>query len=417
MADSQTPESWGRVDETNTVFVVDEGEERQVGQFPDGTADEALAYFVRKFNDLEGQVSLLELRFARGTAGSEVSQSVSHLKALLQRPAAVGNIAALRRRVDELERRTESLLSEQKKEREAAKEQALIARTAVVEEAEALAAQDFADVQWKTVSTRLESLFETWQSLQKNGPHLPKSQADELWRRFRKARQSIDTARRQYFAQLDATNKEVRARKEALIRDAEALAPRGADGVRAYRDLLDKWKRAGHASRKIDDQLWSRFKAAGDVLYAAKHEEDQKQDEEFGKNLEEKRSLLDEAESLLNETNHTVARDALLLLQKRFDAIGKVPRAHTREVETRLRKIEAHVRSLADAHWNATNPETLARAEGLRGQLEGALDQLTAALNQAKSDGNDKQIAQLTEEIETKRAWLAALGDDGSASS
>ena len=29
---------------------------------PDGTTEEALAYFVRKFSDLEGQVSLLEQR-------------------------------------------------------------------------------------------------------------------------------------------------------------------------------------------------------------------------------------------------------------------------------------------------------------------------------------------------------------------
>ena len=40
---------WGRVDETGTVFVTDRGVEREVGQYPDGTPDEALAYFTRKF--------------------------------------------------------------------------------------------------------------------------------------------------------------------------------------------------------------------------------------------------------------------------------------------------------------------------------------------------------------------------------
>src|SRR3546814_16596502 len=46
--------------------------------------------------------------------------------------------------------------------------------------------------------------------------------------------------------------------------DLEALAPRGEDGIGAYRDLLDEWKSVGRAGKKIDDALWARFKAAGD---------------------------------------------------------------------------------------------------------------------------------------------------------
>ena len=58
---------WGRVDETGTVFVTDRGTERAVGQYPDGSPEEALAYFTRKYAELEGQVRLLEQR-ARGGA-------------------------------------------------------------------------------------------------------------------------------------------------------------------------------------------------------------------------------------------------------------------------------------------------------------------------------------------------------------
>ena len=57
-ATNETP--WGRVDENRTVYVREGDTERAVGEFPDGTSEEALAYFTRKFADLEGQVTLLE---------------------------------------------------------------------------------------------------------------------------------------------------------------------------------------------------------------------------------------------------------------------------------------------------------------------------------------------------------------------
>ena len=57
---------WGRVDETGTVFVREAEGERAVGQYPDGTAEEALAYFQRKYTELAGQVTLLEQRAKRG---------------------------------------------------------------------------------------------------------------------------------------------------------------------------------------------------------------------------------------------------------------------------------------------------------------------------------------------------------------
>ena len=46
MTDETAP--WGRVDETGTVYVREAAGERVVGQYPDGTPEEALAYFEQK---------------------------------------------------------------------------------------------------------------------------------------------------------------------------------------------------------------------------------------------------------------------------------------------------------------------------------------------------------------------------------
>lgn len=408
VSEASNTQPWGRVDDSRTVYVREGDSEREVGQFPDGTPEEALAYYERKFADLEGQVTLLEARIARGTAGAEVAETVERLRQQLVEPAAVGDLAALRARVDTLSNRAEQLTEQQQHEREAAKAEALAAREAIAAEAERLAAQPHQQMRWKDTGQEFERLFTEWQRLQRTGAHIPKSQADALWKRFRTARQSFDSARRAHFAELDATNKEVKQRKERLIAQAEALASRGVDGIPSYRSLLDEWKTAGRASRKIDDQLWARFKAAGDVLYQAKAAEVAQQDEAYAANLAAKEELLAAGQAILDLTDRTAARKQLTSLQLQWDEIGRVPRESVRDVEGRLRKIEDHVKALEDEHWRATNPETKARSEGLRGQLEASIAELTEQIATAT---DPKAKADAEQKLATQQSWLAALGD------
>lgn len=408
-ATNETP--WGRVDDDRTVYVREGEGERAVGSYPDGTPEEALAYFTRKFADLEGQVSLLEARIARGTADGSAAESVTKLQEQLVEPAAVGDIAGLRARVETLGTKTAALSEKQQAEREAARQEAVAKREAIAAEAERLAAQPESSIRWKDTSQAFEQLFTDWQAAQRGGPQIPKAQADALWKRFRSARQSFDTARRAHFAQMDATNKDVKQRKERIIAAAEALAPKGVDGIPAYRGLLDDWKAAGRASRKIDDQLWARFKAAGDVLYQAKAAEAAQTNEEYAANLAQKQEVLGDAEPILQVTEHTAARKQLTAIQLRWDEIGRVPREALRDVEGRLRKIEDHVKHLEEEHWRKTNPETKARSEGLRGQLESSIAELTAEISAAEAAGDAKAKQAAEEKLATQQSWLAALGD------
>ena len=90
---------------------------------------------------------------------------------------------------------------------------------------------------------------------------------DELWKRFSSARTQFDRHRRQFFSQLDQAQSEAKRIKEALIAEAEALSS-SVDWSRtssAYRELMNRWKAAPRASRKEDDALWARFRAAQQV--------------------------------------------------------------------------------------------------------------------------------------------------------
>jgi len=384
--------------------------ERAVGQYPDATPEEALAYFERKYVELNGQVTLLEQRARGGAPAADVAKSVANLTVAVANANAVGNLAALAERLGALGGAVTELTEQQSIETKAAAAAAVAERAAIVEEAERLAAEDPAKTQWKQTSAALDALFAKWQAHQHDAPRIPKGEANDLWKRFRAARTTIEQNRKAFFAELDSAHKDVRTRKQQLIEQAEALAPQGADGVSVYRTLLEDWKKAGRSGKKQDDAMWAKFKAAGDVLYSAKSEVDAQDNEEFAGNLTLKLELLTEAEALLTVTDRNKARDALSAIQRRWDAIGKVPREQVKVIEDRLRKVEAAVRKLDEDHWKRNNPETKARTEGLAGQLYDAIAKLEAELATAQAGKDATAIAEATEALEARKAWLKAIG-------
>jgi hypothetical protein len=384
--------------------------ERAVGQYPDATPEEALAYFERKYVELNGQVTLLEQRAKGGAPAADVAKSVANLTVAVANANAVGNLAALAERLGALGGAVTELTEQQSIETKAASAAAVAERAEIVTEAERLAAEDPAKTQWKQTSAALDALFAKWQAHQHDAPRIPKGEANELWKRFRAARTTIEQNRKAFFAELDSAHKDVRTKKQHLIEQAEALAPQGADGVSAYRNLLDEWKQAGRSGKKQDDAMWAKFKAAGDVLYSVKSEVEAQDNEEFSANLVLKLELLTEAEALLTTTDRNAARDTLTAIQRKWDVIGKVPRDQVKPIEDRLRKVEAVVRKLDDDHWKRNNPETKARTEGFAGQLNDAIAKLEDELATAQKSQNARAIKDATEALEARKAWLKAMG-------
>jgi hypothetical protein len=400
---------WGRVDETGTVFVREAAGERIVGQYPDGSSEEALAYFERKFTELAGQVTLLEQRVKRGAPATDVSKAVRALVGTVATANAVGDLAGLQTRLEALSGTVSELSEKQSEENKAVVEAAIAERTALVEEAEALAAADPEKAQWKQVTAAIDEIFSRWQKHQADGPRLPKNEGNDLWKRFRAARSTIDTHRKAFFSELDSVHKDARSRKQALVEQAEALASKGADGISSYRTLLDEWKLSGRAGKKFDDALWAKFKAAGDSLYSAKSEIDAVDNVEFEANLALKLELLAEAEPLLSETNRVTAKNSLASIQRRWDKIGKVPRDKVKTIEDRIRAVETAVKKMDEDHWNASNPEKQARSAGLTNQLQDAIAKLEKELEQAKAGGDKKKIQDAQEALDARKLWLGAI--------
>ncbi|WP_082297814.1 DUF349 domain-containing protein [Microbacterium sp. CGR1] len=411
-ASSAEAAKWGRVAEDGTVEVREGDEWRVVGQYPDGTPDEALAYFVRKYEDIAFKVHTLEQRHqAGGASAGDLVKQAGHLLTEATDAAAVGDLTGLRDRLNTL---TSSLSEATAQEAQQAKElvdKAIAERTALVERAEAIAARDLSKVQWKQVTAELGELFDAWQAQQQNGPRLSKGVSQQLWKRFRDARGTVDKARRAFYSELDDTHKTARDAKTRLVERAEALAPRGVDGIPAYRSLLDEWKAAGRAGRKADDALWARFKAAGDALYSARAEQSAAEEADSAPKIEARQALLEEAKAVADEPNIKRARALLTGIQRQWDEIGRIfPREKERALDDRLRVIEQALKAREEVDWKKNNPETKARANDMSSQLLEAIEKLESELAAAEKSGDKKAAKTAADALEARRTWLNALG-------
>ena len=398
---------WGRVDGEGRVYVQDGGTEREVGQFPDAPIAEAMAFYVRRYLDLKATIDLFATRLPQLSV-REIDTTLSSISESLTEPAAVGDLEGLRARFAALKTVAAERREAVAAERAAAKEQALKERTAIVERAEAIAEQDPARTQWKNSGTELRELLESWKSAQRRGPRLDRPTEDGLWKRFSHARTTFDRHRRQFFSELDAKQAQVRAAKEALIKRAEEMqnSTDWAGTSAKYRDLLAEWKKAGRASRKEDDALWARFRAAQQVFYDARRAKDEAVDAEFAENLKVKEALVAKAEALLPIKDVKAAKKALRPIQDAWEEAGRVPRGAVRRIEGRMRAVEDAIREAENAEWRRTDPETKARAEGLAGQLQDAIAGLEKDLAAARAAGDAKKIAETEAALTARRAWL-----------
>ena len=400
---------FGRVAEDGTVFVRDGEQEREVGQVPGASTDDALVLYVRRFLDLQAKVALFESRLsATDLPLKEIDATIDKLGEELAAPAAVGDLPGLRERLESLKATAADRRAQAEAERAAARAAALEARTALVEQAEAIAAIDPGHIQWRPAGEQLRVLLDQWKDAQRNGPRLDRTSEETLWKRFSHARTTFDRERRHFFAELETRNASAKNAKEALVVRAEQLA-RSTDWSAtaiAFRDLMTEWKTAGRASRSVDDALWARFRAAQDSFFQARTAAAAATDEEFQANLAVKERLAAEAEALLPVKDLTATKNALRSIQDRWDAAGKVPRGDMQRIEGRLRAVEQAVRDADEHQWRHSNPETRARAEGMGAQLAQVIAGLEANLATARAAGDTRKIAEITAALDARRSWL-----------
>ncbi len=396
-----TTSEWGRVAEDGTVYVRTADGERAVGQYPEGSPDEALAFYAKRYEELAGSVHLLEQRVNAGVVSpDEATESVRNMRSQVVEAHAVGDLTGLVGRLDSLL----PVISQQRQARRAERAKRAAAtkteKERLVSEAEKLAEGN----DWRNGANRLRQLLDAWKAL----PRIDRAADDQLWRRFSSARTAYTRRRKAHFAEQNEKREGARLVKQRLVTEAEALAKSRDWGptAAAYRDLMRQWKAAGPAPRDVEDDLWKRFRGAQDTFFGARDEAMAAQDSEYAANAEAKEKLLVEAEGLVPVTDVDAAKRAIRDVAERWDAIGKVPRDKIRPLEERMRAVEQAITGIEEEKWRRTDPEKSARADDMVAKLQEAIHQVEADLERARTSGDEKRITELEENLASRRAFL-----------
>jgi hypothetical protein len=396
-----TTSEWGRVAEDGTVYVRTSDGERAVGQYPEGSPDEALAFYAKRYDELTGTVHLVEQRVIAGVVSpDEATETIRNLRTQVADAPAVGDLTSLIGRLDSLL----PVISQQRQARRAERaEKAAAAKTEkerLVAEAEKLGQGN----DWRNGANRLRQLLDEWKAL----PRIDKAADEQLWRRFSSARTSYTRRRKTHFAEQNEKREGARGAKQRLVKEAESLAGSREWGPTSglYRDLMRQWKAAGPAPREVEDDLWARFRAAQDTFFGARDEAMAAQDTEFAANAEAKEKLLVEAEGLVPVTDVAVAKRTIREISERWDAIGKVPRDKIRPLEDRMRAVEQTIRGIEEEKWRRTDPEKSARADDMVAKLEDAIAKVEADLEKARAAGDERKVTELEDNLTSRRAFL-----------
>ena len=401
MSDVAGPAEYGRVEPDGTVYVRTSEGERRVGQVSDVEPAEALAFFVRRFDGLQGEVSLLTQRVKAGAIGpDDARKSIAGLKESIPQANAVGDLAGLLAQLDELAPTLEEQSEARKAQRAKQIEETRAAKEAMVAEAEKLAAGN----DWRGGVGRFRVLLDQWKAL----PRISKSADDELWHRFSTARTSYTRRRKTQFAEWSEQYEVVKAAKQQIIAEAEPLVDSTDWGTTsaAFRDLMARWKAAGSSDRGTDEALWRKFRALQDQFFEARAAAQNEQDNQFKTNLAGKTALLDEAEkTLLPVTDAKAARAGLREMLLAYNKFGMVPRSAIHGLDTRLRAIEQAVQEAENEQWRRTDPQARRRAQDTVDMFTAQIDKLAKQADTAEAKGDTKRADMLRESIKTYSLW------------
>ena len=186
---------------------------------------------------------------------------------------------------------------------------------------------------------KLQQLHTSWREI---GP-VSKEIREELWTRFKNASAVINKKYQSFFEERKANEKKNAEGKEALCVKIEAISTDNLktyaawdEATKAIIGLQEEWKKLGFASRKVNTELFARFRKSCDEFFAKKAEFFKRMKDELAANLAKKIELCEKAEALKDSTEWKKTTDGLIALQKEWKTVGPVVKKHSDAVWKRF---------------------------------------------------------------------------------
>ena len=186
----------------------------------------------------------------------------------------------------------------------------------------------------------LQKLHEQWKEY---GP-VAKEFRESIWERFKAATAVINKKYQAHFEGLKEQQADNLAKKTALCEKVEEIAGREVANSNEWNafskeieDIQKEWKGIGFASKKENQKIYDRFRAACDKFYERKRDFYSEYKDSINANLDKKIALCEAAEELKTSTDWKKATDQFISLQKQWKEIGAVPRKKSDQLWKRFR--------------------------------------------------------------------------------
>lgn len=186
----------------------------------------------------------------------------------------------------------------------------------------------------------LQKLHEQWKEF---GP-VAKEYREDIWNRFKAATSVINKKYQAHFEGLKETQAENLEAKVALCEEVEAIAEKEIKSSNEWNELSKsieeiqaRWRKIGFATKKENQKVYDRFRAACDKFFERKREFYSLFKDSMNENFEKKMSLIEQAEALKDSTEWKKTTDQFIALQKQWKEIGAVPRKKSEQLWKRFR--------------------------------------------------------------------------------
>lgn len=199
----------------------------------------------------------------------------------------------------------------------------LEAKTHLCEAAERLA--DLTDV--VSAFQQLQKFHADWHEL---GP-VSRENRDSIWNRFKDASSVINKKHQAFFDELRQKEDHFQIAKTELCEKIEAFDFKSLNTYKGWDEATqtvlawqEEWRSLGFAPRKVNQQLFDRYRAACDAFFAAKNEFYKASKAILSQNLEKKKALCAQAEALKDSTDWKETSEKLIQLQKEWKSAGPI---------------------------------------------------------------------------------------------
>ena len=186
----------------------------------------------------------------------------------------------------------------------------------------------------------LQKLHEQWKEY---GP-VAKEKREEIWDRFKAATSVINKKYQAHFEGLKAQQEDNLEKKKVLCEKLEEIAEREIKNTADWNQLSKEieslqaeWRTIGFATKKENQKIYDRFRAACDKFFERKREHYTTIKDSMSANLEKKQAIIEQAEALKSSTEWKKTADQLIALQKQWNDIGAVPRKNSEQLWKRFR--------------------------------------------------------------------------------